>query len=135
MVATIAVDYTTNAPAWPPRTVDGVDATVVGVWLRCRTEVGTWPSDVTIGLPLMAWSMAPRPTVEQVQATVRVQVEAVSDQIDNVVVTATGGETIAATIAYEYTDDDGTTSVVISGLLYPSSGLPNWTATTRGVCR
>jgi len=72
--------------------------------LRLLTELGEYPSDGSVGLPWRArWSVAPRPSVREVQALVRQQAERV-DGVTVVGVDVEVGEHFTIRLSYTYSD-------------------------------
>lgn len=131
MTTTIAIDTATGGPAWPFTPVSGV-AAVSKMLIRLRTELGEVPADASIGLPLQRWLTPPRPTAEEVEVLVRLQVEAV-DGVTVTSVSATVGQTIAVAVQFVYTEPDGGAfDVTLTAPLYAAEGLPAWYARPCG---
>lgn len=132
MSNTIAIDRATGGPAWPIQIATGIESVVSRLLIRLRSEVGTVPADVTIGLPLERWQTPPRPAVSEVVALVRLQCEAV-DGVTVRSVTATVGQSIVASVVFLWTDPDGAASEVTATVpLYAAVGLPSWYARPCG---
>lgn len=71
----LAVDATGDLML-PYRVASGGDVVIAAINARLRTEVGTWPSDARIGLPLMGWlyrGTGKGPTLSEVRSRVEEQ--------------------------------------------------------------
>jgi|AACY02.16.fsa_nt_gi hypothetical protein len=131
--STIAWDPSRRSVSWPPVAVVGVDRAIVRLYLRLSSVLGDWPGDTTIGLPVLDWMEAPRPTAEEVEAVVRVQIEAVDGlTVDTLEATVSGTRIdIAGTLTYTPDVGDAVT-IQIAAPLYPASSIDAWYVTTTG---
>lgn len=134
MTSTIAIDTRTGAPSWPLSWTSGLPAVFGVLSARLRTEIGEWPGDVSIGLPLAEWAQSPRPDPERAAALVRIQCEAVPGvEVTSCVVTV--GQAVTITVVFDWTDPDtgATESGTMAGI-FGAVGLPAWSLTLGVGC-
>jgi hypothetical protein len=136
----LALDSTGNL-ATPMRLVRGVESCRVQVYLRMALLAGTYPTDVTRGVPWEAWTGADGtkgPTALQARALIRRQLEqvpCVTAILSLAVTRANFRLSVVGTLAVE---DDGEAGTLELGTLsdpFPTSGPPPWYVVTRGLQR
>jgi hypothetical protein len=138
MIGTIAVDAS-GRPRFPLTWAMGVDRVVGLIYQRLGTQIGTWPEDVTIGLPLIGWLTEGRaPSPEEVAAVIRVQIERVGELPDVSIEIVR----LAASVAAGRIDVSGELRIAVGGevgvvdlgSLYTVQGLPTWYAAATEGC-
>lgn len=122
----LAVNTLDNLVAWPLVAVSGRQAVETALWCRLRTEIGTWPNDESVGLPLLRWLASPRVRGPEVAALIRLQAEAL-DGLTVVSCAATvDASGITFRLQYEYDDGGEAATGEAGGTLYAVDGLPAW---------
>lgn len=136
----LALDSRGNL-ALPMRLVRGMESCRVQVYLRMVLLQGTYPSDVTQGIPWAAWTGddgTKGPTALVARAAVRRQLEAVPCVRSILSLSVTRANfrlTVVGTVAVE---DDGETGTLELGAThdpFATSGPPPWYVVTRGARR
>ncbi len=133
MTSTIAIDTRTGAPSWPLSWTSGLPAVFGVLSARLRSELGEWPGDISIGLPLEAWAQPPRPDPARAAALVRVQCEAVPG-VEVTSCTVTVGQTMTIVVEFAWTDPDGEVESGTMTGIFGSVGLPSWSLTLGVGC-
>ena len=101
----------------PYRVASGADVVIGALNARLRTQLGTWPSDARIGLPLRQWlyrGAGKGPTVSEVRARIEEQMRltpgVTAVQAIEATATREGGSrvySITARLAYQLDGEEG----------------------------
>lgn len=104
--------------------VTGALSVLTRVQVRLQTQRGSWPDDVSLGLPWREWQERGRiPTIE-IEAAVRRQVARVSGVLEVVSVSATTvGDDLSVAVTFRFLDEGGTISTAVVGDPAASSAL------------
>jgi len=137
-MATLAVDSLGNI-ALPLRSVSGVDAVRVRVLVRLQTQLGTWLTDTSKGLPVEEWTGSPGfgkgPSAEEASAVVRAQLESIVgvQEVESVDATRSASAlTVTASLIAEEDGQRGTVTVSTSYDPWDTSPAPAWYVVDSG---
>lgn len=137
-MATLAVDSLGNL-ALPLRSVSGIEAVRVRVLVRLQTQLGTWLTDTSKGLPIEEWTGGPGfgkgPSAEEAAAVVRAQLETITGVREVQSVDATRSASALTITASVLADEDGEQATLTVASTYDpwdTSPAPAWYVVDSG---
>ena len=122
--------HTLDPAVFPPQPVRDADRVLVLIRNRLSSRLGSWPGDVTIGLPYDRWLEAPRVQADEVVGLVRIQLRAIPG-VRVITLSASVGRKIEVQGEIEIQTSDGIVVAGLGGDIFGVSSVPAWYLSVR----